>query len=115
RVALKTVLNSAIESSMPLVSAAGHTLAVDLPDENLELVADPTRLGQVLSNLLNNAAKYTPAGGRIELAVRREPHDVAISVADSGIGIAPEAQPHLFEMFTQVGNDGARSQGGLGI
>jgi PAS domain S-box-containing protein len=115
RVALTGVLNGAVESSMPLVSAAGHTLVLDMPDENLELVADPTRLGQVVSNLLNNAAKYTPSGGRIELAVRRERNELAISVADSGIGIAPDALPHLFEMFSQVGNDRNRSQGGLGI
>jgi PAS domain S-box-containing protein len=115
RVVLKSVLNGAVESSMPLVSAAGHTLVLDIPDEDLELVADPIRLGQVVSNLLNNAAKYTPGGGRIELAVQRERNELAIAVSDSGIGIAPDALPHLFEMFSQVGNDRNRSQGGLGI
>jgi len=70
----------------------------------------------VVSNLLNNAAKYTPQGGRIELSVRRQgDQDVAISVSDNGIGIAPEALPQVFEMFTQVGRGRDRSQGGLGI
>jgi PAS domain S-box-containing protein len=115
RVLLKNVLNGAVESSMPLISAAGHTLALDVPDEGLELVADPVRLGQVVSNLLNNAAKYTPAGGRIELAVLKDADDVLISITDTGIGIPPEALPHVFEMFTQVGRDRDRSQGGLGI
>jgi PAS domain S-box-containing protein len=115
RVTLKSVLNAAVESSMPLLSAAGHTLALDMADENLELVADPVRLGQVVSNLLNNAAKYTPVGGRIELRARRDADDAVISVADTGIGISPEALPHVFEMFTQVGRGRDRSQGGLGI
>jgi PAS domain S-box-containing protein len=115
RVLLKNVLNGAVESSMPLISAAGHTLALNVPDESLELVADPVRLGQVVSNLLNNAAKYTPAGGRIELAALRDAEDVLISVTDTGIGIPPDALPHVFEMFTQVGRDRDRSQGGLGI
>jgi PAS domain S-box-containing protein len=115
RIDLKTVLASAVESSTPLVGAAGHTLALQLADEGLELVADPIRLGQVVSNLLNNAAKYTPSGGRIELSARREADDAVISVADNGIGIPPDALPQVFEMFTQVGSDRDRSQGGLGI
>ncbi|HWP11443.1 MAG TPA: ATP-binding protein, partial [Ramlibacter sp.] len=115
RVALKCVLDSAVESSMTLVNGAGHTLALDFRDAHLELVADPIRLGQVVSNLLNNAAKYTPNGGRIELSVRQEAGHAVISVADSGIGIASEALPQVFEMFTQVGRDRDRSQGGLGI
>jgi PAS domain S-box-containing protein len=115
RIDLKTVLAGAVESSTPLVGAAGHTLALQLADEGLELVADPIRLGQVVSNLLNNAAKYTPSGGRIELSARREADDAVISVADNGIGIPPDALPQVFEMFTQVGRDRDRSQGGLGI
>ena len=115
RVALKCVLDSAVESSMTLVNGAGHTLALDFRDAHLELVADPIRLGQVVSNLLNNAAKYTPNGGQIELSVRQEAGHAVISVADSGVGIASEALPQVFEMFTQVGRDRDRSQGGLGI
>ncbi len=115
RMALAPVLHGAVEASMPLINAGRHHIAVDMPAESIELVADPTRLGQVVSNLLNNAAKYTPGGGRIELSVRRQADAVAISVADTGIGIAPEALPQLFEMFTQVGRHRDRSQGGLGI
>ncbi len=115
RIALAPVLHGAVEASMPLINAGGHEIAVDIPAQDIELVADPTRLGQVVCNLLNNAAKYTPNGGRIELSARRDGDAVAISVADTGIGIAPEALPHLFEMFTQVGRDRDRSQGGLGI
>jgi PAS domain S-box-containing protein len=115
RVALEDVIEGAVESSMPLVSAAGHSLELDMPDRCLELEADPIRLGQVMSNLLNNAAKYTPSGGRIKLFVHREAKTVVISIADSGIGIAPDALPQVFEMFTQVGRGRDRSQGGLGI
>jgi PAS domain S-box-containing protein len=115
RVAIKAVIDGAVESSLPLVSIAGHSLELDIPDQKVELDADPIRLGQVVSNLLNNAAKYTTGGGRIKLSVLREPGAVVISVADSGIGIAPEALPQVFEMFTQVGRGRDRSQGGLGI
>jgi PAS domain S-box-containing protein len=115
RVALKAVIDGAVESSLPLVSIAGHSLELDIPDQSVELDADPIRLGQVVSNLLNNAAKYTTGGGRIKLSVLREPRAVVISVADSGIGIAHDALPQVFEMFTQVGRGRERSQGGLGI
>ncbi len=114
-VALEQVLSSAVETSMPLVSAAQHTLDVRVDDAGLEVMADATRLAQIVSNLLNNAVRYTPAGGRIELAARRDGDDVVISVSDSGIGIAPEAMPLVFEMFTQVGRKRDRAQGGLGI
>jgi PAS domain S-box-containing protein len=115
QVLLRNVINTAVESSMPLVSAAGHTLVLNIPDEDLELAADPIRIGQVVSNLLNNAAKYTTGAGRIELAAQRSGPDVLISVADTGIGIPPDALSQVFEMFTQVGRDRDRSQGGLGI
>ena len=115
RIALKAVLSSAVETSMPLITAGGHTLEVHVPEGSLQLVADATRLAQVVSNLLNNAAKYTPHGGHIELSVRREASRVAIAVSDTGVGIATEALPEVFEMFTQVGRNRDRSQGGLGI
>jgi CheY-like chemotaxis protein len=115
RVALKNVLSSAVETSMPLMIAGGHTLNVHVPEGNLQIEADATRLAQVVSNLLNNAAKYTPHGGHIELSVRREASRVAIAVSDTGVGIASEALPEVFEMFTQVGRNRDRSQGGLGI
>ena len=115
RLALKTVLATAVETSMPLLHSGGHKLDVSIPDETLEVVADAIRLAQVVSNLLNNAAKYTPYGGRIALATRREGDRAVISVADTGIGIDREALPEVFEMFTQVGRNRDRSQGGLGI
>jgi PAS domain S-box-containing protein len=115
RVDLSAVLDSAVESSMPLISAGEHQFTVQVAQEKLELTADPVRIGQIVSNLLNNAAKYTPRGGRIELSAGRDGQDAVISVADTGIGIAPDALPNVFEMFTQVGRGPDRSQGGLGI
>jgi PAS domain S-box-containing protein len=112
---LETVLASAVESSKPLLDLARHQLDVRVAEPGLQVVADTTRLAQVVSNLLNNAAKYTPDGGRIELAVRRDGQDAVIAVTDSGIGIPDESLPLVFEMFTQVGRTRERSQGGLGI
>jgi PAS domain S-box-containing protein len=115
RVTLKSVLSSAVETSTPALNSSGHQLEVSMPDETLEVIADATRLAQVVSNLLNNAAKYTPYGGHIALSTRREGDRAVISVADTGIGIEREALPAVFEMFTQVGRNRDRSQGGLGI
>lgn len=114
-VELKTLADTAVETSRPLIEAGHHALSVDLPDKPCLLVADPTRITQVLSNLLNNAAKYTPQGGRIALSVQIEDQEALISVTDNGVGIAAESLPLLFEMFTQVGQNISRSQGGLGI
>ena len=115
RAHLRAVLGSAVETSMPLVNAARHALNLRLPDEDLQIFADSTRIAQVVSNLLNNAVKYTPEGGRIDLAVRREGDQAVISVTDTGVGIAPAALPLVFEMFTQVGRKLDRAPGGLGI
>jgi PAS domain S-box-containing protein len=112
---LRTAVSMAVESSTALIQAGNHQLQVDLPDEALPLDADLTRLVQVLSNLLNNAAKYTPGGGRIALAAWREGTQAAVAVTDSGIGIAPDAIGSVFEMFTQVRSSLDRAQGGLGI
>ena len=112
---LRSAVSMAVESSTALVQAGGHQLQVDLPDEPLPLEADLTRLVQVLSNLLNNAAKYTPGGGRIALAAWREERQAVVAVTDSGIGIAPDAIGSVFEMFTQVRSSLDRAQGGLGI
>jgi len=112
---LRTVVAMAVESSTALVQAGGHQLQVHLPDEALPLEADLTRLVQVLSNLLNNAAKYTPGGGRIALAAWREGRQAVVAVTDSGIGIAADAIGSVFEMFTQVRSSLDRAQGGLGI
>jgi PAS domain S-box-containing protein len=114
-VLLRTVVATAVETSTALIETHRHQLAVELPPEPLELEADVTRMVQVLSNLLNNAAKYTPAGGRITLSAWREDGQAVIAVADSGIGIPPDAIGSVFEMFTQVRGSLDRAQGGLGI
>jgi signal transduction histidine kinase/ActR/RegA family two-component response regulator len=114
-VEVDAVLRSALETSQPLIEAAAHRLTLAVPPEPLVVDGDPVRLTQVVANLLNNAAKYTNAGGQLWLSARREGSWVAISVRDTGSGIAPEMLPHVFEMFTQVDHRAARVQGGLGI
>ncbi|HEY4175032.1 MAG TPA: ATP-binding protein, partial [Rhodopila sp.] len=109
------VVRSALETSRPLIDAAGHTLTVDLPGEPLWLDADLTRLAQVVGNLLNNAAKYTPEGGHIGLAVRAEDGAAVISVSDTGVGIPRELQARVFQLFAQVDQHLDRARGGLGI
>jgi signal transduction histidine kinase/ActR/RegA family two-component response regulator len=115
RTELSRVLRTAIETSQPLLEAAGHVIEVDLPDEALPLDADPVRLAQVFANLFNNAAKYSEHPGTIRVRARRDGDAVAVSVRDEGIGIDPDMLPHVFEMFTQVDGFHRRSQGGLGI
>ncbi|HUD28650.1 MAG TPA: hybrid sensor histidine kinase/response regulator [Novosphingobium sp.] len=115
RVELKDILLSAVEGSRHNMDAAGHTLAVDMPEEPVWLEADYTRLAQVVANLLNNAAKYTPAGGSIALAARIDGATVEIRVSDNGVGIPAQMQARIFEIFTQVEDHRARAQGGLGI
>jgi signal transduction histidine kinase len=112
-VELRDVVATALETTAPLMTERGHELSIDLPGEPVELVADPVRLSQVLSNLLANAAKFTAPGGRIELAARADADGLTIRVRDNGPGIDAEVLPHIFEMFRQ-GGDG-RSSGGLGI
>ena len=115
QVLLKSVAETAIEASSPIMDATGQSLTVALPNEPIWLDADPTRLSQVLSNLLTNASKYTPEGGRIELTAEREDGDVVLRVSDTGLGIPPEMLSEVFAMFTQVNRTLDRSQGGLGI
>jgi PAS domain S-box-containing protein len=114
-VELTTMVRGAVEAARPCIDAQGHRLSVTLPPGPTHLDADPTRLSQVLSNLLTNAAKYTERGGHIGLAAEREGGDVVVSVRDTGIGIAAEHLAHIFEMFSQVDPALERSQGGLGI
>jgi signal transduction histidine kinase len=114
-VALSSVLNSAVETSRPLIESARHQLIVSLPDEPVMLQADPIRLCQVVANLLNNAAKYTEEGGQIRLTARREGSEAVVSVRDSGLGIPIDMLPRIFDMFAQVDRTLKRSQGGLGI
>jgi len=112
---LASVLGAAIETSRPHIDAAGHRLHVTLPDGMTDLVADPVRLSQVFANLLNNAAKFTPAGGRIDVVAEASPEQFVVRVRDSGIGIAPGMLRHIFTVFTQVGDATRRTYGGLGI
>jgi PAS domain S-box-containing protein len=114
-VEVAAVVKTAVETSNPLLQSAGHTLVLDVPDQALWVEGDAVRLAQVLSNLLNNAASYTDAGGTITVAVRRADAQVRISVKDTGIGMEPAAIPHMFEMFSRGNRDSARHQGGLGI
>ncbi len=114
-VELAAVVRSAIESSRPLIEAAGHRLAVSLPSEPLTLAIDPVRITQVIANLLNNAAKFTAEGGQIWLTARREGSGVVISVRDDGVGIPADMLEKVFEMFMQVDPSPGRAHGGLGI
>ena len=109
------VVNEAIDTSRPSIDAQRHTLSLQLPAEPLCVRGDYARVAQVLSNLLNNAAKYTPKGGRVSLSAAREGDDVVFRVRDSGVGIPPEFLHSIFDPFTQVDRTLARSHGGLGI
>jgi two-component system, sensor histidine kinase len=114
-VEIAAVVESAVETSRPLIETRHQQLVVEVPPEPLILEGDPVRLAQVFANLLNNATKYTDIGGQIWLTVRREGQAVAISVRDSGVGIPAEMLPRVFELFTQVDRSAGRAQGGLGI
>jgi PAS domain S-box-containing protein len=114
RIDLQEVVRTALETSASLIDAGGHRLTLELPSQPLPMDADPTRIAQVVSNLLNNAAKYTPQGGRIALEVRVEGDQAVLTVSDTGIGLPPEALEKVFEMFAQVPGTG-KPQGGLGI
>ena len=115
RVDLATIVRNAIETSDPLIKRARHRLDIALPGEPLWLDGDPVRLAQILSNLVNNAVKYTPNGGRISVQARVESDTVLISVRDTGIGMEPEVLSRVFEMFSRGGRLTGRDQPGLGI
>jgi PAS domain S-box-containing protein len=112
---LAQVVELAVQASRPQLDEFRHELRLSLPPDPIVLEVDRARLAQVLYNLLNNAAKYTPEGGRIELAVALDGPDVLIKVADNGIGIAPELLPKVFDLFVQADQSLSRSRGGLGI
>jgi CheY-like chemotaxis protein len=115
RVDLGAVLRTAVETSRPLIEAAGHALTTTLPPQPLFVDGDPVRLAQVFANLLNNAAKYTEPGGQIWLTAERQGSDAFVSVRDTGLGIPPEMLGTVFELFTQVDRTLEKAQGGLGI
>jgi signal transduction histidine kinase/DNA-binding response OmpR family regulator len=109
------VAAAAIETSTPNIDAQRHALSLQLPAEPVQLKGDFARVAQILSNLVNNAAKYTPKGGRISLSAAREGDEVVFRIRDSGVGIPPEFLASIFDPFTQVDRTLARSHGGLGI
>jgi signal transduction histidine kinase/ActR/RegA family two-component response regulator len=113
-IVLAHAIHDAVEMSQPMVAQRGHDLRVHLPDQPITLEADPTRLPQLIANLLNNAAKYTPDGGRIDLEARLEGTGLTICVRDSGIGMTAEALGEVFELFSQ-GRTGHTIEGGLGV
>ena len=115
RIELVRAIEQAIEASRPSIEKAGHELLIEVPPEPIYVDADLTRLTQVFSNLLNNAAKFTERGGQVRLAVQLIGAEAVISVKDNGIGIPTNMLPHVFEMFTQVEGSLGRSQAGLGI
>ncbi len=115
RIELASAVHHAAETCRPLAEACGHDLRVTLPPGPIILDGDAVRLAQVFSNLLNNACKYTEAGGSVRLTAERRADEVIVTVADDGIGIPPEMLPRVFDMFTQVDPTLERSHGGLGI
>jgi signal transduction histidine kinase len=114
-VPLATVVARAVEASRPLIDARHHTLQVSMPRETLTVSADSTRLAQVFTNLLNNAAKFSEEHGRIRLVVEREGNEAVIRVGDNGAGIRPDLLPQVFDLFVQGDQTLDRTQGGLGI
>ena len=115
RVAIASIVERAVETAQPLIARRRHALTVTLPPALLWVHADASRLEQVVVNLLTNAAKYTDEGGRIDLSVDQEDESAVLRVRDTGIGMAPELLPHIFEMFTQAARALDRSDGGLGV
>jgi signal transduction histidine kinase len=114
-VELAHVVHNAIEQAMPLIQARGHSLQTRVSSQSVAVMGDRARLVQVVVNLLNNAARYTPHSGRIEIDLDASGSRARIVVADNGQGIEPELLPHLFDVFTQGPRNIDRSQGGLGI
>jgi PAS domain S-box-containing protein len=115
RIELSKIIQSAVETSRPLIEASGHSLAVQMTPAAVFLDGDLTRLAQVVSNLLNNSARYTKPYGRIWLTTETRDGEAIIRVYDNGVGIPEDMLPHVFEIFTQVSRPLERTQGGLGI
>jgi PAS domain S-box-containing protein len=112
---IRGIVGRAVESVRPLIDQRRHQLTVSLPPEPIWLLGDATRLEQVMVNLLTNAAKYTDEGGRIALTVQREGDEAVLRVRDTGVGIAPDLLPRIFDLFTQAERSLDRAQDGLGV
>jgi len=115
RVPLSSVVTDAVEAVRPLIKERGHVLTVTMPPTPIVLDMDPVRMTQVISNLLNNAAKFTDPKGRIALTVVQQSNEVVISVTDTGVGVAVADLPRIFDLFAQIDQSRDRSPGGLGI
>ena len=115
RIDLRGVIEAALQTTRPQIAERGHDVRVDVPDEPAIAWADPARIEQVVVNLVSNAAKYTPPGGSIRVAARQENGDVAIEVADNGIGMEPDLMRTAFDLFVQGETSLDRAEGGLGI
>jgi CheY-like chemotaxis protein/two-component sensor histidine kinase len=111
----RSIIEAAVEASRPLIDAANHTLTVTSVIPDIEIYCDATRVAQTISNILTNAAKYTPDGGRINLLAGYNESTLQISISDNGLGIPPDMLEHIFDLFGQVNRTLHRSQGGLGI
>jgi CheY-like chemotaxis protein/anti-sigma regulatory factor (Ser/Thr protein kinase) len=109
------IVARAVETAQPTIDAQGHELQLSVPAEPLWLEADPTRMTQVVANLLQNAAKFSERAGRIWLTAERQGNAAVIRVRDEGAGIAPDLLPHIFDLFVQGSRSLERMQGGLGI
>jgi len=114
-VALQTIVAEALETARGVIDPRGHAVSVSLPEEPLRFEADPTRIIQIVGNLLDNAAKYTPRGGEISVRGYYERGEVVLRVRDTGIGISPEMLPRVFDLFVQSDPFLARSEGSLGV
>ena len=112
---LQEVLAAAVETARPLIDAGGHALALRMPEQPVRLQADPERLSQIFANLLNNAAKYSDPGGRIEVSCEQQDDGIRVHVRDTGIGLTREQIDGIFELFSQVDATTERTRGGLGI
>lgn len=115
RMLVNALIENAAEAAMPLITAAKHTLKVQLPSQPIWLDVDPTRIVQVIGNLLSNSSKYSPNGSEITLSAHQEGNDAVIKVIDTGLGIPDTMLEQVFDMFSQVNNTLQRAQGGLGI
>src|SRR5262249_22104544 len=111
---VSSIVSAAVETSRPLIEGRKHKLSITLGSEPLKVEADLTRMAQAVTNLLNNAAKYTEEGGQISLSVQRDGSDATIAVRDNGIGMPTDMLATVFDLFTQADRTIDRSQGGLG-
>ncbi len=112
---LADLVTQAVQAAQPFYEHMNHELTVSLPEQPIRLNGDPTRLAQVIGNLLNNAGKFTEPGGYVHVAVERDAEQAIVRVKDSGVGIAAEDRARIFEMFTQIDTSLARTKGGLGV